>query len=329
MDSIISQLGAPATTTSTVTVTSTPGLVLPLRARYSPETVERICAAIRDHGLSDARAAMQAGVHPQTLHRWHRQHFELREHLRAARAAFEQNHRAQPAGSTSFALSIIGALATPRSTQSHPVDQSSESPEPIPPPQTSHSPSPTQPPPLPLSSSSDSEPEPAPARPLPPIPPAPVELTPELARDMYEKIRRYGFADTRAALLCGVSRTVIHRWKKANPDLVEFLEAARTEYMAKRLGEVETAETPTGLHDWRASMALLERTFPHEYGRHAAKSPPPAEPAEPFDHTQMNFSGEITLAHMLELQRRHRISLGAGTPEDHNPGPDFWRTVQR
>lgn len=55
---------------------------------YTPELAERLCASIRQHGWSDHRAALFAGVNPNNLPRWKKAHEDFGPALEVARSEF-------------------------------------------------------------------------------------------------------------------------------------------------------------------------------------------------------------------------------------------------
>ncbi len=57
---------------------------------YSEEVVGRMCEVIRRRGLSDAQAALSAGVSRATLGRWKREHEELEDWLAMAREQYRE-----------------------------------------------------------------------------------------------------------------------------------------------------------------------------------------------------------------------------------------------
>jgi hypothetical protein len=84
-------------------------------------------------------------------------------------------------------------------------------------------------------------------------------------------IRRGGMSDTAAARTLGIAGATLSTWKKAYPDLDEWLAMAREQFREAKLAIVDEAKTADGRPNWRAAVWALEKAFPEDYGRPARR----------------------------------------------------------
>ena len=74
-----------------------------------------------------------------------------------------------------------------------------------------------------------------------------------------------GASYRRAAAAAGISEDTFHEWRRAKPAFSERIEKAEATHAQKHLAVIERAAVTDGT--WQASAWMLERRYPHEYGR--------------------------------------------------------------
>lgn len=78
-----------------------------------------------------------------------------------------------------------------------------------------------------------------------------------------------GMSPTRAGLLMDVSGETVSEWKRTRSDFAAKIEKAKARYIQRLVKRIDKA----GETDWKASMALLERRAPDEFGRESRQKP--------------------------------------------------------
>ncbi len=116
-------------------------------------------------------------------------------------------------------------------------------------------------------------------------------------------IRKHGLSDEAAALLAGITRDQLDAGRRQAPDCTYKLAKARAEFRRAILNKIREGASKDAKLDWRAFVWLWENAS----GDQVTAS----DSAAPLDPSEMRFDGQITLAHMLELQRRRRVELQA------------------
>jgi hypothetical protein len=143
-----------------------------------------------------------------------------------------------------------------------------------------------------------------------------------------EAIRRRGMSDTKAARTLGIAAATLSDWKKAHPELDEWLEMAREQFRESKLAIVDEAKTADGRPNWRAAVWALEKAFPEDYGR-------PARPRREANGDRMDWRASAAI-----LEREFPEEYGdpamagrqgagtalpgpSGSPETSRPNPDL------
>jgi hypothetical protein len=143
----------------------------------------------------------------------------------------------------------------------------------------------------------------------------PTLYSPELAEKLCASVRQHGWSDHLAAIPHGLNPANLIRWRAVHEDFEPAIQTARAEFLSTQLEAIAAAETKSGDLNWRARAWLVERTFPHDYGRRASlkvELPEAEDPDDgPFDPSAPGaFAGVITPRKLFVLQCLRLHNLG-------------------
>ena len=89
----------------------------------------------------------------------------------------------------------------------------------------------------------------------------PSSYSPERAWAVVAEIEETGATLSGAAKIAGVSRQLVSRWRKTQPDFAEMIDEAGRGYMWRRMGSIDT-RTRKGRSQWRKFEYFCRRRFP-------------------------------------------------------------------
>ena len=93
----------------------------------------------------------------------------------------------------------------------------------------------------------------------------PTKYTPEIVKTLVDALR-LGETYGGAAAAAGISNETLRVWRDKRPEFAAAIARAESELRRVCLARIEKA---AAAGTWRASLAILERRFPHDFGRHA------------------------------------------------------------
>ena len=89
----------------------------------------------------------------------------------------------------------------------------------------------------------------------------PSSYSTERACAVVAEIEETGATLSGAAKIAGVSRQLVSRWRKTQPEFAEMIEEAGRGYMLRQMGSIDT-RTRKGRSQWRKFEYFCRRRFP-------------------------------------------------------------------